>query len=203
MKLNDIQPGSVFGKLTVIQEAPKRGDFRMFNTKCQCGNTKEVRGYSLITGNTKGCGCVNGHVVGDRLADPNEAAFNQLMSKYKGRARDYDREFQLTEEQFHSLTQQPCHYCGIQPSNVNKVSRGSYTYSSLDRVNNNRGYSIDNVVPCCRKCNTAKRNRTIEEFRVQCLKNNTRTLWLTETKPMVFEGLTPKSIKVTTTEIQF
>jgi endonuclease I len=50
------------------------------------------------------------------------------------------------------LTKQQCTYCrreGI---------------SGLDRVNNNLGYDLENAVPCCRRCNTAKGNGTLKEF---------------------------------------
>ena len=41
---------------------------------------------------------------------------------------------------------------------------GDFVYNGLDRVDNEKGYTIDNVVPCCKHCNYAKRNRSVEEF---------------------------------------
>lgn len=46
---------SRFGKLTVLEPAPTKG---WWKTKCDCGNTKIVRGSSLTTGNTRSCGCL-------------------------------------------------------------------------------------------------------------------------------------------------
>ena len=34
----------------------------------------------------------------------------------------------------------------------------------LDRVDNEKGYSIDNVVTCCEQCNVAKSTQTYEDF---------------------------------------
>jgi len=42
---------------------------------------------------------------------------------------------------------------------------GSYKYNGVDRFNNNKGYELDNCVPCCWKCNNAKNNMNISEFK--------------------------------------
>lgn len=56
--------GRVFGRLTVIELAPReRDEFgrlpqRKWICKCACGCTKTLRGDSLTSGNTKSCGCL-------------------------------------------------------------------------------------------------------------------------------------------------
>lgn len=56
-----IPVGSIFGKLTVTGEAPRRrqgGQMSSYSvTACQCGTIKEVSNHSLKTGNTRSCGC--------------------------------------------------------------------------------------------------------------------------------------------------
>lgn len=51
--------GRKFGKLTVLEELTKRkhGN-KVYKCVCDCGNTIDVIGYSLKTGNTKSCGCL-------------------------------------------------------------------------------------------------------------------------------------------------
>ncbi|USL89529.1 transcription factor [Bacillus phage vB_BceP_LY3] len=49
--------GKVFGRLTVISEADKKGIQIRWNVKCECGSTFIVRGCDLRTGNTNSCGC--------------------------------------------------------------------------------------------------------------------------------------------------
>ncbi len=51
----------------------------------------------------------------------------------------------LTKQEFLDILQAPCTYC---ESNEDKIS--------LDRIDNSRGHTKDNVVPCCRLCNTAR-----------------------------------------------
>lgn len=52
-----------------------------------------------------------------------------------------------------------CHYCGLKPQDfittqdkhlAKKVNLG------LDRINNERGYELDNIVLCCNRCNSIK-----------------------------------------------
>ena len=53
------------------------------------------------------------------------------------------------------LISSPCAYCG----------QIEEKFNGLDRVDSNGEYTIDNVVPCCRYCNYAKNNMSIEEFK--------------------------------------
>jgi len=51
--------GQRFGRLTVIEFAKKTKDRQfMWKCKCDCGNEVDVRGYSLRSGKTKSCGCL-------------------------------------------------------------------------------------------------------------------------------------------------
>ena len=68
--------------------------------------------------------------------------------------------FDITFKQFSYLSQLNCYYCGIKPGN--KINN-TY-YNGLDRINNNLDHNINNVVPCCKRCNFAKNNRSIDEF---------------------------------------
>lgn len=52
--------GEVFGRLTVLSEAPKRNQKRYWRCLCECGNTTEVRQDNLLRWRTEGCGCKQG-----------------------------------------------------------------------------------------------------------------------------------------------
>ena len=76
---------------------------------------------------------------------------------YKGvcMAKSRGYEWTISFEEFKILNSQFCYYCdGILP----KAGHG------LDRVDNNRGYTLNNVVPCCTMCNRMKSSLTMEEF---------------------------------------
>lgn len=49
--------GQVFGRLTVIGEAPPRNKKTYWLCQCSCGNQKEIRADSLKDGSISSCGC--------------------------------------------------------------------------------------------------------------------------------------------------
>lgn len=65
----------------------------------------------------------------------------------KNKAKKRGIEWTITKEDFNKLKTLPCHYCGDEI-----ITTGS----GLDRMDNTRGYHLDNVVPCCNICNTMK-----------------------------------------------
>ena len=91
----------------------------------------------------------------------------QVIKMYKHGAKRRGLEYKLTEKQFKEITQQPCYYCGIIPSNKRDIEgyNGAYIYSGIDRVDNTKGYITGNVVPCCYQCNLSKGKLTLEEFK--------------------------------------
>lgn len=72
---------------------------------------------------------------------------------YKSRAKRRKIEYKLSYEEFVQFWQKSCHYCG-----------GVINTVGLDRVDNSKGYEIDNIVPCCWNCNDMKSNLTTKEF---------------------------------------
>lgn len=58
MRSIEVPAGTAFGRLTVIEEAPRntRGDRAML-CRCECGEQKAVDLGNLRSGNTKSCGC--------------------------------------------------------------------------------------------------------------------------------------------------
>lgn len=80
---------------------------------------------------------------------------SNLPAKYKSylmRANKKQFEFELTVDEFNIFTSQPCVYCG----SLSKIG--------IDRVNNNQGYTKDNIQPCCTMCNMMKYTYSKEEF---------------------------------------
>ena len=165
-KLKDLK-GQRFGKLVV-------GEFHGFNKTrnakwnvvCDCGNVCVALGYQLSNGGTKSCGCLteeNRKKAVDALRLPiGVAARNAVLSGYKQKAEKAERAWELTDEQFDSIAQSKCHYCGLPPANRhhNKRSNGDFVYNGLDRKDSEIGYTFMNVVPCCWTCNWMKRNLT-------------------------------------------
>ena len=67
--------------------------------------------------------------------------------------------FDLSEKQFQKLWGQPCIYCGSKIETI-----------GIDRVDSEKDYESDNVVPCCSKCNKFKLINPPEEYYKHCLR---------------------------------
>jgi len=76
---------------------------------------------------------------------------------YRNKAKKFNRTFEIPENIFNLLLETKCFYCGIEPGYKNQNNKDNY-FSSIDRVNNNIGYIINNVVPSCHKCNMIKKD---------------------------------------------
>ena len=88
------------------------------------------------------------------------------FNHYKKSARDRKLSFELTQEQFRSITSQSCHYCGADPTPTRGVvlEWSQYLCNGIDRKDNTIGYVKENCLPCCTTCNSAKMDKTYSEF---------------------------------------
>lgn len=158
---NDLT-GQKFGRLTVTKLIGSENSQTMWECLCLCGNISIVASGSLVSGSTKSCGCSKGN-----WKNNTESAANSLFSNNKSSAAKRNLEFSLTKEQFLEITKRNCDYCGIEPLQIAKCkggTNGDYIYNGLDRVDNEKGYTIENCVSCCKQCNISKASYTKEKF---------------------------------------
>jgi hypothetical protein len=155
--------GLKFNRLLVINEAFVRNQAHYWNCKCDCGTEKIINGSKLKNGRTKSCGCLQ---FENRHRGYSEATFNAIYSQYKSNARKRNLDFELDKNYFKKITQQNCFYCGAEPNCIRKSTSGNgdYIYNGIDRLDSLRGYVIDNVVPCCPRCNEGKMDIPLNEF---------------------------------------
>jgi hypothetical protein len=163
-----IELGKKYGRLTAIRlsHRDKRRN-AYYVARCDCGKEKTVSGSYMHTGRTLSCGCINGGRY-QRLGR-GVAVQHIVFRGYKNSAKRRGHEFGIEFSEFVRLTSQTCYYCGEQPQNAMQVTKykynGTYVYNGLDRLDSQKGYLPDNVVPCCRRCNLAKGTSTAQEFR--------------------------------------
>jgi hypothetical protein len=159
--------GQRFGRLLVVELVRIRNkrnvSERHWKCLCDCGKYTTVADRSLKHGQTKSCGCLQIETIRLELG---LASFNKLYKTYKYGAEKRNLIFELSREQFKEITQKNCYYCDKPPSSCvkNKYDNGDYIYNGIDRLNSSNGYTVDNVVPCCWRCNTAKMDVPVDEF---------------------------------------
>lgn len=165
--------GRKYGKLTVVEEEHviKNGRPLYFvRCRCDCGNETVVEKSKVKRGETRSCGCVQKEMrasLGSRSKKPEgEAAFNETYFSYikSARLRGYD--FDLTKEEFRHIVTKPCVYCGEALTQEKKKTscNGNFKYTGIDRYDNTKGYTVENSVPCCKRCNRIKSDMSINEF---------------------------------------
>jgi len=175
-KIKDIQ-GQVFGRLTVIKKSNNKNKCNhiYWECICICGKLKTVSGTNLRLGNVKSCGCLLSDITKKMRRDElskriGYSAKSRTFNQYRSVAKQKNREFILTKNQFLEIVVKDCFYCGSSPSNTSKpaskvIANKSFNYNGIDRIDSSKGYVIGNIVPCCKICNIAKRDMTLEKFK--------------------------------------
>lgn len=77
---------------------------------------------------------------------------------YKSSAKERNLEFSITLEQFAEFWNKPCGYCGEEIETI-----------GIDRIDNVKGYTLENIISCCETCNRMKLAMTQEQFFKKCV----------------------------------
>ena len=157
--------GRQFRKLQVLRRVGKskmRRRSPLYECRCDCGEILVVSSFSLLAGKTVSCGC------GRNKYPAHIANLRHLYTNYRNGAELRGQPFELSLEAFASLISMDCHYCGTPPSNTCVLGRKKFSaslkYSGIDRIDSNKGYVSGNCAPCCKRCNIAKNDATLEVF---------------------------------------
>lgn len=168
------------GKLIITGQLPvKSTKAQIWKCLCDCGKTINLTNRQLTNHGWKSCGCLkseNQRKIGSRraLETPIRALQNTAYRMLCKNAKVRKIKVTLTFNKFLNLVLQNCIYCNSSPRNhikpCKKNTNPVYTdlkfwYNGLDRVNNAKGYTATNCVPCCILCNRAKSDMALEEFK--------------------------------------
>lgn len=115
-----------------------------FRNCIKCKKTIPISDFSSAGKNKTGyiCKACCRRRTKERLRTP-----RGRLTASKAIARRRNMEWSISEEWYYNLLRQKCHYCYDE---LNPTGTG------LDRVDNNKGYTEENVVPCCSSCNTTR-----------------------------------------------
>lgn len=140
---------------------------------CDCGTKRFVQASNLTGGASQSCGCLDYDRKTMRRLLPHEPALRALLGAYQYRARRKGYVWELDEAAFTTLTSGSCFWCGEPPCQKRTArTRGptgwisEYIYNGIDRMDNEKGYTLQNSVSCCKRCNVAKGPQPAGEFLV-------------------------------------
>lgn len=138
-----------------------------YNVICKnCGAHLILR-WDAIQSDTKHGKCCK--CCGNNCIANSNALFNISYNRYKQNAIVRGFTFELTNEEFNRLITSNCHYCNSEPVEIQSLKRYNKTgkpiyMNGVDRIDSNKGYTIENTVPCCEMCNRMKLNYNIDKF---------------------------------------
>lgn len=132
---------------------------------CECGNYAERKYESLRCEKTQSCGCGR-----QDLATKKKTSWRQQFNIYQRSAVRRNLDFTLTFDQFCDITAKVCYYCGDAPTDIHKSRKQWHVSNGIDRVDNTKGYTLDNCVPCCKLCNFMKHSQAREDFIARCIR---------------------------------
>lgn len=178
------------GFKTGMLEVIKESNFRIrendvtWECICDCNNlcfatTEDLRRKKNPK---RSCGCIvikQCREMGKaNQKEQGKAGLKRLYVNYKYSCKKYKRLFNINIDVFEKLTSSNCHYCNSPPKQIMRVTSrtkgefrlGDYLYNGLDRIDSNKGYTLKNVLPCCKLCNFAKRTTDYKTF-LEWIKN--------------------------------
>lgn len=137
--------------------------------KCTCGSEMKVRKSKIVKLQKEGesralkgsCKkCLNKVKRENRTE---QLKYGTAYSYYKSTAKKRNIHFDLTKDECIEIFKKDCTYCGSKPNNIiNHIEKIDYT--GIDRIDSSKGYIKGNVTPCCKRCNAAKNDMSVDEF---------------------------------------
>lgn len=88
---------------------------------------------------------------------------SNLYADYKYSAKIRNISWDLQFSDFVDLVSKSCYYCGQEPILRNQNNYEIFA-NGIDRIDSSKGYSVDNCVPCCSRCNYMKLDLSVNDF---------------------------------------
>lgn len=159
--------GKVFGEYTVLSQLPGNGHCSIWQCRCSCGKVKSVKGPMLRRNEVKSCGKCLQHYGWKGCGQLSGWYYSSLRNNAK--RRNY--EFNVTIEQLWSLYQDQNGLCALTGVPIyftrnatNEDSSKKSQTASLDRIDNDKHYCIENVQWIHKDLNKIKREFNEDVF---------------------------------------
>ena len=165
--LKKFVPGYKIGRLTFIKMTqPSSNGKRQGIFKCDCGVEKIIK-INNVLGKTNSCGCLKAELIRTRM----RKSIEHLASvSSRNACKRHTPDTDLTINDVKSIIFSNCFYCEKSPNEVGTIYKRAISDGrtvrriGIDRIDNNRGYYKNNVVPACVRCNYLKRTFSVNEL---------------------------------------
>ena len=183
MKKIQINCGDIFDKITIIGDEmrlDKNGHLRRYwNCLCKCGNTIKRREDAIFYRKHQSCGCDTAIIQGNNakrirwkgVGDLSKSMFTACRRNAKVRNIEFHITIENAWEQFKKQDGM-CALSGVPiklfVGNLRSDRKGRT--ASIDRIDNNKGYTIDNIQWVHKTVNLMKNIANQPEFIDWCKK---------------------------------
>jgi hypothetical protein len=127
-----------------------------------CNNMKKCLDWHIFIKRCEHMATYNNIYIGklcyDAYSDYGSVSYNE----YKLGASKRNVEFNLTKKEFNKIVQKLCYLCGKQNTDTHQ--------NGCDRIDNTKGYNIDNCKACCSQCNFMKHDYPYDILINKCKK---------------------------------
>ena len=171
MKRTELK-GQIFGRLKVKEwQSGSRQEKGGWICQCECGNTTIVPSNSLTDGRTRSCGCIPREQNWQGVGKISGNYWSRLKKNAEKRGISFDIKIEDAWELF--LNQEGrCAVSGrelhLERQYLCPRKDTPRQTASLDRINSDGGYSLNNVQWVHIQVNLAKHKLTTEEFLQLC-----------------------------------
>jgi hypothetical protein len=140
--------------------------------KCDCGNTSTIKVNDSL--NRKGLLGTCGQKCPLKKSRPKtpetyyDGVISSVRARYRNEALKRNYEFNLSKEEFKKIVELPCYLCKKEKTQYITYRKTNHTFyfNGIDRLDNSKGYTVENCLPCCKHCNTLKNGISPEMIKI-------------------------------------
>ena len=156
--------GKRFGKLIVVEKTEKfdsTGKRKYWRCLCDCGKEAFIIRYSLLSGYTRSCGCLR-----KNQEKRHEDISPSFWYRIKSNAQTRKISFNLNMKEMWELFLKQNRKCALSGELISLINKTA----SIDRINSNLSYSIENVWWIHKDLNIIKWDLSLDELYYWCEK---------------------------------
>ena len=166
--------GERFNMLTVVSFSHSEKKDGWWNVRCDCGVEKKISSGNMRHKNNVSCGCHRNKKGETHNAFRGVGRLgNSVFNRFKIHAKKRHILFDLTIEDAWNIFEKQNGECALSGIKLELPTDYRYNWftrsnASIDRIDSNKGYSLDNVQWVTKKINMMKQANSQSEFIEMC-----------------------------------